>query len=198
MEQGESSRPHRRFGLGDRLILLAALALTLAALRANGWFDRLPGRLAFWWETSLDLLRIRTWNLGGLTRAQGLRFLAIQVTEEILVQLLSSVLFGLTLAQPVLRLRRPRPPLREVIRQSGLAACLGVILLSIVSVDILWMTGTDVTAWILPALPFALLWPICGLYPWRTEASWIDRLGRAVGWGWVIAIGSVMALFYLA
>ena len=44
MESGQEHRPYRRFGLGDGLILMAALALTLFVLRATGWFARLPAR----------------------------------------------------------------------------------------------------------------------------------------------------------
>jgi hypothetical protein len=42
-----------------------------------------------------------------------------------------------------------------------------------------------------------LLWPILGLPPWNAERSWIDRLGRTVGWGWIIATASVTALGFL-
>jgi hypothetical protein len=198
MEQGGSRRTDRRFGLGDGLILLAALALTLAVLRANDWFGRFPGRLANWWRLTLELLGAKPWSAYGLTTAQVWHDLAVQVANEILVQFLSSVLLGLTLAQPVLRLRRPRPPLQDVIRQPGLAVCLALILGTIAAVDLWWMIGTDVIAWIGPVLPLALLWPLLGIFPWRPEPSWIDRLGRAVGWGWVIAIVSGMAIYFLA
>jgi hypothetical protein len=200
MEQGESPRPHRRFGLGDGLILLAALGLSLAGLRGSYWFGRLPTRLDLWWRTTLAMLGAAPWNLPSFTKGQAALLITVQVLDEILVQLLSWVLFGLTLAQPVLRLRRPRPPLGELVRQSGLVVCLGVILGTLISVDIMWLAGADAFFLVLyyfPALPLLLLWPILGIFPWRIEASWIDRLGRGVGWGWVIASGSVMALYYL-
>ncbi len=198
MEQGESCRLHRRFGLGDGLILLVVLAVSLAVLRANGWFDRFPARIASWWGMTLELLGARPWSASVLSRAQVRHLLAVQFTEEILVELLSSVLLGLTFAQPVMRLRRPRPPLRDVVRQPGLAVCLAVIVGTVVAVDLLWTTEIDVIAWIGPVLPLALLWPLLGGSPWRPEASWIDRLGRAVGWGWLVVIGSGMALYYFA
>jgi hypothetical protein len=131
-----------------------------------------------------------------MTRSQAATLLAAQVGEEILVELLSSVLLGLTLAQPLLRLRRPRPPLPDVLRQSGLAACLGMMLGTFLMVDVWWATGIDVL-YRLPVLPLALLWPVLGIVPWRSEASWIDRLDRAVGCGWIIATLSVLAIAYL-
>ncbi len=42
-----------------------------------------------------------------------------------------------------------------------------------------------------------LCWPVLGIPPWRSEASWIDRLGRAVGWGWIVVTASVTALVCL-
>jgi hypothetical protein len=151
--------------------------------------------------------------------------LAAQVTDVVFVQLLSSVLFGLTVAQPLLQLRRPRPPFREFIRSSGLATCLGAILGIFIVTDIWWISGTwwitrsGRIDWLpvlalallsphrgaavggvemdwLPVLALALLWPVLGVFPWRSEASWIDRLGRAAGWGWIVASMSAIAVVY--
>jgi hypothetical protein len=196
MEQGLNHRQYRRFGVGDGLILVAALALTLVGLRGQAWFTRVALRVPFWWETSRALLGFRPWNVPYSTRGQAASWVAGQFIDELLVQLLASVLLGLTLTQPLLRLRRPRPPFREIIRQSGLVACLGVILGTFVIVDIQWSTGADVMSR-LPVLPLVLLWPILGLFPWRTEASWIDRLGRAVGIGWLVVVAAGAAARYL-
>jgi hypothetical protein len=99
------------------------------------------------------------------------------------------VLVALTFAQQLLRLRRPRPPLHEIVRQSGMVVCLGMSLATIVDVDIIWMTGTDVISPFLPMFALVLFSPLLGAYPWKAEPSWIDRLGRAIGWGWIIVIG---------
>ncbi len=49
------------------------------------------------------------------------------------------------------------------------------------------------------ASTLVLLWPLLGMFPWRTEPSWIDRLGRAVGWGWLIAtLGALGAAYFYA
>jgi len=196
MEPTRADRPYRRFGLGDGLILLAALALTLFVLRETGWFARFPSRIAFWWELALELTWIGSWSFPSMTREQAVSLLATQVGEEILVELQPSVLLGLTLAQPLLRLRRPRPPFPNVLRQSGLVACLGVMLGTFLLVDVWWTTGIDAIE-LLPVLPLVLIWPVLGIVPWRSEASWIDRLGRAVGCGWIIATLSALAIVYL-
>src|SRR5579875_1878965 len=175
MEPNEDTGPYRRFGLADGMIIMVALALALVVLRGQAWFIRFPLRVAYWWRTSLALMGARPWDLPALPRGQAASLLVVQILDEIVIQLLSSVLFGLTLTQPLLRLRHPRPPLRDLVRQSGLAVCLGVILGAIIMVDLSWMAGTDVLFFALyryPVLPLLLLWPLLGIFPWRTEESW--------------------------
>jgi hypothetical protein len=170
MEPIQGHQSSRRFGLADILIVMSALALTLSMLRIH-WFTRFTYRIA--------------WTLAG------------QIIDEIFVGLLSAVLLGLTLVQPVLRLSRPRPPFREIMRQSGLVACLGIIIGTLIATDLSWLAGVDVGYWFILAALSLLLWPLLGVYPWRPEASWIDRLGRAVGWGWIIATAAAIASAYL-
>jgi hypothetical protein len=206
-----ADRPCRRFGLGDGLILLAALAFTLFALRESYWFLHFPSRLAYWWEACLELAGMRAWSSGRLTRRKLMLALAYDVGNEVFFHLFAAVLFALAMAQPLLRLRRPRPPLRQIIRQSGLAACLGVMLMTLFAVDISWwIKGWPMVFW-LPPLSIVRLWPILGmfwslillwvilgLFPWRCEATWIDHLGRAVGWGCIVATWTPLAMVCLA
>jgi hypothetical protein len=42
-----------------------------------------------------------------------------------------------------------------------------------------------------------LLWPLLGIPPWRAEPTWIDRLGRAVGWGWIVVQAGGAAAAYV-
>jgi hypothetical protein len=196
MVAGQERQPSRRFGLGDGLILMAALAFTLVALRGTGWFTRFPTRIYSWWEISLELLRQRPWTQPFESRGQVASLLAAQVLEEIFVGLLSSVLLGLTLVQPILRLRRPRPPFRQVIRQSGMVACLGVVIGTLIAADLWFILGVDPGYGAFLASVLVLLWPLLGVFPWRMEPSWIDRLGRAVGWGWLIATVAAVAAAY--
>ena len=167
MEPGQEQRLNRRFGLGDVLILMAALALTLFMLRATGWFARIPARVADWWETSQELLRLRPWGLQA-TRGRAASSLAANFLEEIFVGLLSSVLLGLTLVQPLLRLRRPRPPLREVILQPGFVACLCVIVGTLTATDLWWFLGTML------GTGFSRVWP-CSC---SSRSSGFSRGGR--------------------
>jgi hypothetical protein len=97
MQPTQADRPGRRFGLGDGLIVMAALAVALALLRSSGWFGRIPLRVDWWWETSLALLRLRPWNMPVLTRRQAAPTVLAQVIAELPLQFLSSVLCGLTL-----------------------------------------------------------------------------------------------------
>jgi hypothetical protein len=196
MEPIQGHQSSRRFGLADILIVMSALALTLSMLRIH-WFTRFTYRIAFWREATLELLRLRDWSFAKLSRGQLAWTLAGQIIDEIFVGLLSAVLLGLTLVQPVLRLSRPRPPFREIMRQSGLVACLGIIIGTLIATDLSWLAGVDVGYWFILAALSLLLWPLLGVYPWRPEASWIDRLGRAVGWGWIIATAAAIASAYL-
>jgi hypothetical protein len=163
------------------MLLMASLALTLVVLRASHWFELVPRRAAVWWRMFQSLTHQRPWDFPGWTRSQVISQLALDLLFTFLIVLLSSVLLGLTLIQPLLRFRKPRPSLRAVLRQSGVAVCLGVM------TDLQWVAGIDVMG---PAFSVAsigvLLWPLMGIRPWRLEASWVDRLGRAVGWGWIV------------
>ena len=193
MSTNEAAPPRRRFHLGDSLILIAALALTLSVLLSTKWFARIPGRVSLWWDARPKFVGGFPWFLAGgpLTR------MAVSEIVDDFVQLLSSVLLGLTLVQPFLRLRRPRPPLRDLVRQSGFVVCLAVIVGTLIFVDLGWVARIDVSWEAILASAILLFWPVLGLPPWRSEASWIDRLGRAVGWGWIVVIAIATVLIGL-
>jgi hypothetical protein len=98
------------------------------------------------------------------------------------VMFLSSVLVGLTLAQPLIRLRRPRPSLRAVVRQSGFVVCVTVIVATLVIIDLEWGGLIRPSALTMLGISLVLLWPI---------------LGRGVGLGWIVASASGAAAAYL-
>jgi hypothetical protein len=193
MSTSEAPPPRRRFHLGDSLILIAAMALTLTVLLSPNWFARIRVRVSFWWDARPKFVGGFPWFL---TWGPSARMAVSQIVDEF-VQLLSSVLLGLTLVQPFLRLRRPRPPLRDLVRQSGFVVCLAVIVGTLIFVDLGWVAWIDVSWGAILASALLLFWPVLGLPPWRSEASWIDRLGRAVGWGWIVVIASVTVLIGL-
>jgi len=122
---------------------------------------------------------------------------ASQMIDELLVQSLPCVLFGLTLAVPLIRLRRPRPPLRSILRQPGIVVCLIVIVATLVIVDLEWIGIVRFSPWMVWCLAVILLWPVLALPPWCAEPTWVDRLGRVVGLGWVIATVGATTLVYL-
>jgi hypothetical protein len=97
----------------------------------------------------------------------------------------------------LMRLRSPRPLFRELVRQSGFVVCLAVIVGTLIFVDVGRFTTSGDSLVLVQAAVLLLLWPLLGLPPWHAERSWIDRLGRAVGWGWIVATASVTALGFL-
>jgi hypothetical protein len=187
----------RRFSLGDGLILIGALALTISVLRSNDWFARFPGRVSFWGEAFSELVAPLPWSFPTMIRGLPARTVVFQVVDVLLIQLLGSVLLGMTLVQPLMRLRSPRAPLRQLIRQPGLVVCLAVIAGTLILVDLSWVARIEAPVGAILASALLLFWPVLGLPPWSPEASWIDRLGRAVGWGWIVVMASVTMSVYL-
>jgi hypothetical protein len=187
----------RRFNVGDGLILIAALALSISLLRSGEWFERLPGRVSFWIQAVSELVGVSRWSFFGMSRRQVEHLVVAQVVDELLIEFLCRVLIGLTLVQPLMRLRSPRPRFRDLIRQSGFIVCLGVIVGSLLFVDLWTFAVIDDSLVLVEVAVLLLLGPVLGLPPWQSEASWIDRMGRAVGWGWIVAMASVTILGFL-
>jgi hypothetical protein len=184
----------RRFNVGDGLILIASFALTMSVLRSGEWFERLPARVSFWAEAFSGVVATSPWNFHAMSRRETARMVVAQVVDELFVELLCSVLLGLTLVQPLMRLRSPRPRIRELVRQSGFVVCLAVIAGTLIFVDLGSFAIIGDSLAFVPAAELLLLWPILGLPPWHAERSWIDRLGRAVGCGWIVVAASVMMI----
>jgi hypothetical protein len=159
----------RRPGILDAMILVAATGLGLALLRATlarSWFASFPKETRF---------------------AQ----IGIYTAVPILVVWTPTLL--------VLRLRHPRPRWRRLGSQPGMVGSSAATL--VLCLGLLPLIPPD--EWLLMSLPFdprasffyrgypgygvAGAWVILALCErWRAEASWLDRLGRAVGWGWII------------
>jgi hypothetical protein len=115
---------------------------------------------------------------------------------DLLLPTFCPVLLGLMIAQPVLRLRRPCPPLSQVCHQSGFVVSLmglGLVCL-LMPMGPWWFSGVSLTLWLTRFVILLMIWPLLGLRPWHTEPSWIDRLGRGVGWGWIVAIACMAAV----
>lgn len=110
---------------------------------------------------------------------------------------------ALTVTLLVLRIRRPRPSWRDLMKQPGLVACLVVTmarLLSLQQLMIYYFQGQRLIAiaLMLDGVGFGytvlVAWVTLRLSGgWTPEAGAIDRLGRLVGWGW-IAVYAIMPL----
>ena len=188
--------PIRRVNIGDGLILIGALGLTLALLRSTYWFSRFLPRVGFWWRASGSLKGVSPWPAPALSWWDLANLVAVQIIAEF-GQLLTSLLVGLTLAQPLLRMGPPRPPRGEVIRQSGFVVSMAVVLAAFVLADLHWCFGISLTPLVKMGASLLLLWPTAALPPCGTDSSWVDRLGRAVGIGWIIMAAGGTALDYL-
>jgi hypothetical protein len=96
-----------------------------------------------------------------------------------------------TLAVLALRLFRPHPEWRALVRQPGAVGC-GAALLTMVGIP--WMANFGVSfspavvggavgaGWIALAVGRA----------WRAEPSWVDRAGRFLGSAWLVTIPAIV------
>jgi hypothetical protein len=115
----------------------------------------------------------------------------------------ASSLLGPTIAQVVLRMRRPRPPDQRIASQPGFIACLSAIVM--LTVMVTWgvnaggMGRTTAAIWAsLPALAVAAAWSgMAILRRWLPERSWIDVLGRGLGVSWILLSGGLALALYV-
>ena len=118
-------RPARHFSIGDGLILMAAAALSLERLTGMGWFTRFPVDLTWCWQEISRVGLWPPWDILFDSNLQAMRKdVVTRLADDVLIQFLSSLLVGFMVAQPLLRLRHPRPEPRQLIRQSGFVACM--------------------------------------------------------------------------
>jgi hypothetical protein len=172
----------RKFTVLDAMVLIAATGIALAPIRYLSLHGRgLP--LAAPYDWTIRSLYLFGSNLSAL--------------------LLPFVLTG-SMALGMLRLRKPRPPLRRIFRQPGmatctavlvstlffLAACLGLLLVGGDPVPIgyifehaeiylkpVWYAATGRFGEVIAAV-WIVLWLSRA---WCSEPSWIDRAGRILG-----------------
>lgn len=178
------ARP-RRLNLVDLVVVVAGCAVGLAIFR-----------LCFWLESGL-ICRIIFYLRPGSGYSDSARRLATTLG------FINSVGTALTASVLILRFRRPRPPWSVVRKQPGFIACLAVsvtIALNVQNVLLLWF-GSEIDSarerLILMArvllngevfgysilISWFVMWVIGS---WQSEAGAIDRLGRAVGWTWIL------------
>jgi hypothetical protein len=189
-DQAANPTPCHGFRISDAMILLAGVAVALSAgchllvlladmlarlsREAMAHREDLITHWPVFWSATHDSLRNTLWY-------------GFQVAEMFL--------FCLTPAFFILRLRRPRPPLRALLRQPGTVAALAMIF------GLFWGTGSLlalVPAQVdsMTAAPAAIGgavaagWGILALSrQWQAGRGWIDRLGRILG---CLAIGTAL------
>jgi hypothetical protein len=181
--------PCRDFRLSDAMILIAGLALSLSGahllvLMADAFRhlcrdavvhrDALVAPWPAFWVAIRNELRSTLWY-------------AFQVA--------GMVLLGMTPAFFVLRLRRPRPPLRALLRQPGTVAGMAMVL------GLFWGTGSLITLFpdkfdSMNAAPSAIGGSVAAAWcalalsrGWEPEPGWIDWVGRVLG---CAAIGTAL------
>ncbi len=195
MATGAGEPRPRRFNLGDLLILIGVIAITLTSLKPTEWWARISARTGFWSQAYAHLGASAT--IMGPDWKKMQRLATAQMLDEFVLQVLIAVLQGLTLAQLLLRLGSPRPPRGQLVRQAGFVSCLAATIGYILIFNLEWLGEFELPPWLIQDLTLLLLWPVLGLRPWRTEPCGIDRLGRAVGWGWIVASATRTAVMYL-
>ena len=179
----------RRFTTLDAMILVGSLAAGLGVLR--------------WFRPSEVWIRILA---GGVLSLSWSWHWANNYLPH-LFMLMMPFAFSMTLGFLALRLRRPRPRWRRLVRQPGLAACLALVLgcatawpLTFLNQVVTWMRGyADRVDPLICFEAFCKISSTLGGFAvviawgtmllvgrWRAEPSWIDRLGRIVGLGWIV------------
>jgi hypothetical protein len=160
----------RRFLITDAMALVGATAIGCAAIRD--------------WAGPVFL------NIGQTT------FTGILSTATVYITTLT---YFWSVAVLILGLQRPRPPLRRLCRQPGLAGCLSVVLTSLMmllgnaatlldlrSSSRYWSLTHDLLLAAMSTINLApsivVAWAVLALSRrWRPTSGWIDRLGRSVG-----------------
>jgi hypothetical protein len=176
---GINQRQHRPFTLGDAMILIIALAVGLALVR--------PALF------SLDL-KIRSVPVGYFGTLGG----AVSLARALNIIVLG-FLFFLLPAFVIMRLKRPRAPLRSLICQPGFAACAPpcAVFLASLPFALLGAPGLAgriilISSRVLLTVAAPLAWlSLFATRRWHPEPTWIDRFGRFLGVLWIVSVPAI-------
>jgi hypothetical protein len=117
---------------------------------------------------------------------------------------LISLLMWTSVACLLLRLRQPRPPLGRLINQPGTSACLTA---AIASGLLHLLALSSPTRFVSHLIGSAFLGGFAVLAVWvvqkfggdlEPESGWVDRLGVALGFGWVALFGFFCFPFFVS
>ncbi len=167
-----------RFTILDAMILVAATAAGIALLRATGFGVK---ELQIWMSRP------------GITAGMR-KFELIQYGLSVPLPCLTTWTFAFL----ILRLRQPRPHMRRLFRQPGIIACSAAALA--VSIEAGWILSLLATRSRFIQLETVFVgyaqqvsFSVAGAWltlalsgRWKSETSWIDRLGRALGFAWIV------------
>jgi hypothetical protein len=178
----------RRFNVGDALIVLVALCLGFSGIRDR--IRTLPARTG-WWLDEYRRFRAQAASVPPISEEDyhfSVRSLEYFLSDE-LEAWLTSCLIALTAAQMLMRLRPPRPDWATLLRQPGFLGCCAASVGF--CIDKGWVSFIHFESLSLPyvtALAVLFAWTVLlGSRRALAERSWIDRFGRLVGLGWVLA-----------
>lgn len=96
----------------------------------------------------------------------------------------TTVLMALMAAYLLMRLIKPRPDLRELIMQPGMAGCLTALAATAIALGL--ALGGFTLMWFVPVAVLGVWIALAHHGRLRPEAGWIDRLGRLVAAGWCL------------
>ncbi len=201
-------RASRRFTLIDAMILIAAVAVGFAGVRAESGDHYHPTTAYILQESGKEYYPF-------LNARQTMPEWSIWLrTAAAVVVKAAPVVAALTLALVVIRFRRPQPSIRRLIRQPGMVADLAA--LATLAVNLLLgsfqilMAATGQSGMSAPRFyaNFALLfcqtfqlgmvgiavlvaWMVLALSGrWRWERGWLDRAEFGIGLAWVGLMGT--------
>jgi hypothetical protein len=187
----------RRFAIGDAMIVVALAACLFAAFSQSV----VPNRIGMYARNAPGLVRylylggpLDSLPFRGLTRPAMVDYLR-RTPATILGEVGLPLLPLSTLAFLLFRLRKPRPPWRDLLRQPGSVGVLAAVLAVFVEVDLRWFEVPIPTPMPLNiGLAVAASWLVLGVSGrWRAEPSWVDRLGLVLGACWIVLGLSVAA-----
>ncbi len=187
LNRTEASSCCRKFALADAMILVAGTTLPLASGSLLGntivlLFDSFP-RVCVQ-AASHRNYAFEQWPVFWAV----VRFPLIQCLWRA-CKVAQIYLYAMTLIFFVLRLKRPRPAMRKLLRQPGTVACLAIVF-GLVCVSgyldyffFYFKSHMHLTPFVGVGGTVAVAWVILSLSGTRQpEAGWIDRIGRFLGY----------------
>jgi hypothetical protein len=187
----------RNFGVSDAMFLIAGIALAISG--GSKLVGALAGqgialcRTIVAYNSAFYVARPQVWRDEIEMRWSTVLWYGFRVLEVLV--------FSLTPPFLLVRLRRPRPSFRAMIRQPGTVAGLAV------TFGYFWVRGWvdrffpgrinfDCVTGMAVGTTVAVTWALLALSrQWKTEPSWVERMGKLIG---ITAIAAGLLAFYKA